>query len=733
MAVVLVQTPVVPGDTGLWTHLDHGRYIATVGEFPQAASGAFLGSGQDVVFHSWLFQVLAFEIFDTLGYPGLVILRAVAYGSTLACVAFFLFDRRSGGRVSCWALGCWGLYALALIPGFLPVGPQVFSYLWVVLCLVILEKRPRFVGLLPLLGIAWVNLHGIEYPIMVLILGAYLFEYLVLRRRGAEDGEGGSDDHSSDDHSSDHHSVWPLLALTLALWTVLLNPFGADLVTVPFTSTSDAALYVDDLEPVGLDSLFHLDFDRGVLDARSAANILWVLALLACAVSVWKRSVWKLEMRWSHLILLVGGTVLLFRGARFQGESILLLLPWINHWLDHRSPADDTEAVDTTRPASLVWARARRGVALGVFVVVVAMSWTALVPWKTSAFPVAQAMLPTGVTQALQHQLSRHQLSQHQASTDGPLGWRVMHPPEFGGFFRWSLAPVGQDRSVEITMTLVGGRPQPQVFSDEEYFQVTQAFTDPEVLDGFLGAHDPTWIVAPLSTPGFAELIGRHPQYVPVFVDDVSVLYVDREARPGTAAEWALTEFDPFDLAQSTFQGLGAPKRSAIESTLRRLLEVAPGMVSVHQVVARLCILRGEFDEALRHAEIAAGNSPGSLAAHWVLGNALASLGRDREALDSYRRGLRHAADDGERRQVHRAIASTWARLGDDRRALGAMRRAVNPYGAGAADLLALGDLELSNGNAERARQIFRFARWRVPPDAKQWQREIDERMARIP
>jgi hypothetical protein len=37
---------------------------------------------------------------------------------------------------------------------------------------------------LPVLAVLWVNLHGIEYPVMLLILGAYLFEWGLARIDG---------------------------------------------------------------------------------------------------------------------------------------------------------------------------------------------------------------------------------------------------------------------------------------------------------------------------------------------------------------------------------------------------------------------------------------------------------------------------------------------------------------------------------------------------------------------
>ena len=106
------------------------------------------------------------------------------------------------------------------------------------------SSRGASLWTLPLLALLWVNLHGIEYPVMLLIAGAYLGEWIPARLGLLP-------------------AVTPpplagMAAVGLALLAPLATPHGVALLFAPFTSLAFASQYVDELKPVDLGQLFAL-------------------------------------------------------------------------------------------------------------------------------------------------------------------------------------------------------------------------------------------------------------------------------------------------------------------------------------------------------------------------------------------------------------------------------------------------------------------------------------------
>src|SRR6185436_9594335 len=101
-----------------------------------------------------------------------------------ACLFGFFWraSRANGSRP--YHLFLLVLFLLVFLQRFGTVRPHLFSFLLVAGLLYILEHRPDRAWLLPPLGVLQCNLHGIEYPVLLLVLGAYLSEAVRDRVRG---------------------------------------------------------------------------------------------------------------------------------------------------------------------------------------------------------------------------------------------------------------------------------------------------------------------------------------------------------------------------------------------------------------------------------------------------------------------------------------------------------------------------------------------------------------------
>jgi hypothetical protein len=176
-------------DSDFWWHLRTGQYIVETRSLPvpdpfayTTATAPLAYPGEDAVrhfnlTHEWLAQAFFYAAYRAAGFPGVVMLRAlllVAFCGLAGLVAW----RRSGVLDRGWMAG---LAAAAIAAPFALDRPQLFTYLFLALTIVILESRRRL-WLLPPLFLIWANCHG-GFFLGWVVLAAYCAEALVARLR----------------------------------------------------------------------------------------------------------------------------------------------------------------------------------------------------------------------------------------------------------------------------------------------------------------------------------------------------------------------------------------------------------------------------------------------------------------------------------------------------------------------------------------------------------------------
>ena len=163
--------PVTPQD--FWWYLRIGRDTLASGAVPRLDTLTFSQAGTPVVYHSWGAALLFWLIYRLGGLTLTVLLRGVLLGA--AFVLVWAAARQAGaGRLGA---------SLALLAAVLAssnnwsMRPQIFAYPLFALALFILYKwqdgGKRAVYWLPLVSLAWVNLHG-SFVMLVLMTGAAL-------------------------------------------------------------------------------------------------------------------------------------------------------------------------------------------------------------------------------------------------------------------------------------------------------------------------------------------------------------------------------------------------------------------------------------------------------------------------------------------------------------------------------------------------------------------------------
>jgi hypothetical protein len=163
--------PVTPQD--YWWYLRVGRDTLAAGAVPRLDAFTFTRSGTPVDYQSWGAALIFFLIYRLGGLSLTFFLRGVLLASTYALV--WLTARKAGaGRLSS---------ALVLLVAILAssnnwsMRPQLFAYPLFVLALLLLYRWQRggrnVIWTLPLIGLAWVNLHG-SFVMLILLTGAAL-------------------------------------------------------------------------------------------------------------------------------------------------------------------------------------------------------------------------------------------------------------------------------------------------------------------------------------------------------------------------------------------------------------------------------------------------------------------------------------------------------------------------------------------------------------------------------
>ena len=128
---------------------------------PNVDTWTFTAAGRPWLDQQWGAQAILAAVHGTTGWAGLAVLRAGLVGATFGLILLAIRRRQPGlkGRVSAWLT----LAAFIVAAPALALRPQLLAMACFALALALLagrRERPRAVWLVPLVAVAWANLHG---------------------------------------------------------------------------------------------------------------------------------------------------------------------------------------------------------------------------------------------------------------------------------------------------------------------------------------------------------------------------------------------------------------------------------------------------------------------------------------------------------------------------------------------------------------------------------------------
>jgi hypothetical protein len=220
LAIIFLSLVLFPTihDPDFYFHLVAGNYISDHATLPHIDVFSHSNPGRAWIMHEWLFELLIYELHQLGGLLGVQVFIGTMVVATLATL--FAINRPKSDT----ALTLLLLTTAALLAPYITPRPQLFSYLFFSLYLLALfrcldNRDCRHLKWLPLLMLAWVNLHG-GYILGIVLIGLFLVIASYRHFFGArEEGQ-------------QLRALLIILALTLG--ASLLNPYFASHWLFPF-------------------------------------------------------------------------------------------------------------------------------------------------------------------------------------------------------------------------------------------------------------------------------------------------------------------------------------------------------------------------------------------------------------------------------------------------------------------------------------------------------------------
>ena len=217
------------GDLDYWWHLRIGEWIVSHGEVPRTALLTWLSTGPWTA-HEWASEVILYELHQVTGPFGSIALFGAVTIAIFIVMASVMRLLRPTMRALSVAL--FGLVAAFVATAIWLPRAQLFDILFSLAALRIalgyLERgERRGLWLMPLVMVAWVNLHGGGVATYLLVMAAIVAGEWWNRRTG----------------SSTPRSWRPLLlSIGATVLAMSLNPYGPSIYTYPFGTVASPAM-----------------------------------------------------------------------------------------------------------------------------------------------------------------------------------------------------------------------------------------------------------------------------------------------------------------------------------------------------------------------------------------------------------------------------------------------------------------------------------------------------------
>ncbi len=396
-------------DTDLWFHLRAGQSVVQNGALPQYDTVCQYCADKPWILYSWLFEVVLYGAYATLGLTGILLLRVVLCLAVVAVLHRLIARREPRFLVATLLTGTVALAILPLMqerPWLLTI---LFSALTLDAILTFREGQPgRLVWLLPLVYVVWANTH-IQFVYGLFLLGlacaAPVLDFIIeragtLRAPLAAKQRSGGRFAANGDQA---RRWWQLVALSaVCALATLINPYHAEIYNI-------VLLYANHQAPANLIR------ELQALEFRAA----WEWAVLALALASAFCLGRKRLLSSFDILLLAAAVYFTFRGRRdvwLMALAAAVLIPGTRRLLPAVSGS----------PVSLSFKLTRRRVAAAAAAVIL----------LTLSLAWSRELTEANLRQAVAETFPQHAVAAiEKQGYVGPL----FNDFNWGGYLMWEL------------------------------------------------------------------------------------------------------------------------------------------------------------------------------------------------------------------------------------------------------------------------------------------------------
>ncbi len=616
LAAYMFTYPIIISDTDLWYHLNGGRYFWETGSISSSAFFSFIEPEKYRTNYFWGFQAAIFKIYDLTGYYGLLFIKSI-----LVMTSAYFISRIITGNIKIRHTHVFQLLLIALVIYLISlrgniVRPHLISYAMIPAFIYILLHNRKHIYILPFLTVIWVNFHGVEWPVGALICGSFFLQYLY-------------DFKTHGDKRKLKDALW----VALCIPAIFINPYGYKILLAPFILDPDTYLFIGELKET---TIFTSSFltDQPFLSQRGIIFILFCINIYTIIV-LWLKN----RLTISKALLSIGAILLLFKGQRFIWEWILLSTPvfWsacIHIYRDN--PIKQKHVVSS----SLITLTLLSPIAL----------WSSEFN-SYNHHPYDYTNSPTPTTDFIKH--------------IGLKNARYMAPPSLAGYIQWELHP----------NTLVHSDMEFPPFDGLDYFEYLKSITTRNGLEHIRKKYNPDYLGVPSHIHTFHKLSQESNLFVPIFMDDHIVLYINKELHPEIADKHQLKHINPYTPLQNISEENIASQISEIEKIVRFSEFSQDNLVTLISYL----ITNKQYESALKYTKLLKNryrNNPNTL---FLQGQIYENLNDYQRAIDTYNQALEEP-ETSLTNTIHSYLADSYYQTENYRMAYKHHKKSFNPY-----------------------------------------------------
>lgn len=294
-------------ENDIWFLLNHGKYVLKYG-FPTIEPFS-MHQGFSFVMQQWLTSVIFYFVYHYFGRLGLLIVIEIVnililYFLYKLCMLLSHDKYHISTVISC-------IVDLLLLTSFILPRPQIFTYLFLIITLYIMElfyqnKNAKAIYLLPLLSLLQINFHASMWFLIFLFILPFLVCLVLEKIKNNKDNR-----------------IFQLLGILVIMFLVgFLNPYGVKNITYIFHS-------------YGIDSINNtiVEMAPPVISGglQTSIGIMTFLVLgVVVSIYIFYR---KGQIRLRYMLLLTGVTILSLMNVRSFALLVIGSLPFLAFYL----------------------------------------------------------------------------------------------------------------------------------------------------------------------------------------------------------------------------------------------------------------------------------------------------------------------------------------------------------------------------------------------------------------